>query len=91
MCVCTFNGAGLIHEDLKVFLLNNVPQGKKKKKSSYILGVADPKLGSAIQETLEIPCMSGINFDYLVSPNIWLRYFFIMALIEKTHQVHGCK
>ncbi len=51
---------GLVHEDLKVFLMNNVPQSKKKKKKkSYVLGVADTKLGAAIQETLEIPCMSG--------------------------------
>ncbi len=56
LCVSSL---GLIHEDLKVFLMNNVPQGKKKKKSSYVLGVADAKLGSAIQETLEIPCMLG--------------------------------
>ena len=61
--MCVF--AGLIHEDLKVFLLNNVPQAKKKKKSSYVLGVADAKLGSAIQETLEIPCMSGMMYLYL--------------------------
>ena len=50
-------GVGLIHEDLKTFLLNNVPRGKKAAK--YVLGVADPKLGSAIQETLEIPCSCG--------------------------------
>lgn len=51
---------GLLHEDLKVFLMNNVPQSKKKKKSKFVLGVADAKLGNAIQETLEIPCMSGV-------------------------------
>lgn len=49
---------GLIHDDLKVFLMNNVPKSKKKK-SKYILGVADTKLGAAIQETLEISCTSG--------------------------------
>lgn len=47
---------GLVHDDLKAFLMNNFPQGKKKKS---ILGVADTKLGAAIQETLEIPCTSG--------------------------------
>ena len=51
--------AGLVHEDLKAFLMNNVPQSKKKKKSKYVLGVADAKLGSAIQEMLDIPCTSG--------------------------------
>lgn len=48
---------GLIHDDLKVFLMNNVPQGKKK--SKVLLGVADPKLGATIQETLDIHCQSG--------------------------------
>lgn len=54
--VCVF--PGLVHEDLKTFLLNNVPQGKKKA-AKYVLGVADTKLGAAIQETLEIPCSFG--------------------------------
>ena len=48
---------GVIHDDLKVFLMNNVPQGKKK--SKVALGVTDTKLGSAIQETLNIQCQSG--------------------------------
>ena len=37
--------------------MNNVPM--KKKKSKFVLGVADSKLGAAIQETLDIPCTSG--------------------------------
>ena len=49
--------AGVVHEDLKVFLMNNIPRGKKKTKAT--LGVSDPKLGGAIQETLEIQCISG--------------------------------
>jgi len=48
---------GLIHDDLKIFLMNNIPQGKKK--SKVLLGVADPKLGATIQETLDIHCQSG--------------------------------
>lgn len=35
----------------------NVPTGKKKKKVA--LGVADPKLGAAIQESVSIFCESG--------------------------------
>ena len=46
-----------MHDDLKVFITNNIPQGKKK--SKVLLGVADTKLGSAIQETLDIHCTSG--------------------------------
>ena len=50
--------AGLMHDDLKVFLMNNVPQGKKKSKVQ--LGVADTKLGAAIQESLNIICQAGV-------------------------------
>lgn len=35
----------------------NVPTGKKK--SKVLLGVADPKLGAAIQESVNIQCESG--------------------------------
>jgi RNA processing factor Prp31 len=48
---------GVIHDDLKVFLESNIPVGKKKSKVS--LGVADPKLGAAIQESCEIFCEAG--------------------------------
>jgi hypothetical protein len=48
---------GLVHDDLKVFLVNNIPVGKKK--SKVMLGVGDPKLGATIQETLDIQCTSG--------------------------------
>ena len=47
----------LVHDDLKVFLVNNIPVGKKK--SKVMLGVGDPKLGATIQETLDIQCTSG--------------------------------
>jgi nucleolar protein 56 len=45
---------GTLPEDLNVFLSNNLPASKKK--SIVVLGVADPKLGSSIQETLGIQC-----------------------------------
>lgn len=48
---------GVIHDDLKTFLESNIPTGKKK--SKVLLGVADPKLGAAIQETVDIQCESG--------------------------------
>lgn len=45
---------GTLPEDLSTFLENNLPASKKK--SVVVLGVADPKLGSAIQEALGIQC-----------------------------------
>lgn len=52
---CLFEG--VIHDDLKVFLESNIPVGKKK--SKVTLGVSDPKLGAAIQESCEIFCEAG--------------------------------
>lgn len=48
---------GVLHDDLKAFLESNVPLGKKK--SKVLLGVADSKLGAAIQESLQIFCETG--------------------------------
>jgi len=62
---------GVVHEDLKVFLDNNVPTGKKKSKVS--LGIADAKLGAAISESCSIFCeyddtvreiLRGIRFHF---------------------------
>ena len=39
--------------------MNNLPQGKKKKKANVVLGVGDPKLGTSTQELLGIQCQSG--------------------------------
>ncbi|XP_072933744.1 nucleolar protein 56 [Epargyreus clarus] len=45
---------GIVPEDLNLFLEGALP--KRKKRSKCTLGVADPKLGAAITEALEIPC-----------------------------------
>eukprot|EP00794_Sanderia_malayensis_P005236 gene5236-5897_t len=41
---------GVAHDDLKAFLENNIPVGKKR--SKIVLGVADNKIGGSIQEGL---------------------------------------
>jgi len=46
---------GQITDDLSTFLENNLPK-ERKKSQSIQLGVADPKLGSSIQEQLGISC-----------------------------------
>ncbi|XP_065071260.1 nucleolar protein 56-like [Rhopilema esculentum] len=48
---------GVAHDDLKAFLENNIPTGKKK--SKVVLGVADGKLGGSIQEKVDIQCETG--------------------------------
>ena len=48
---------GVVHEDLKNFLENNIPTGKKK--SKVALGISDAKLGAGIQESCNIHCEYG--------------------------------
>lgn len=48
---------GVVNEDLKIFLENNVPTGKKK--SKVALGISDAKLGGVIQEACNIQCEYG--------------------------------
>ncbi|KAF8073028.1 NOP56 [Scenedesmus sp. PABB004] len=44
-------------DDLKNFLTMNLPKAKDAKKAKFQLGVAEPKLGSAIQESTQVPCV----------------------------------
>ncbi|GLC59398.1 snoRNP complex protein nop56 [Pleodorina starrii] len=46
-------------DELKNFLELNLPKVKEGKKAKYKLGVFEPKLGSIIQETTSIPCISN--------------------------------
>lgn len=48
---------GLLHNDLKVFLESNVPKSSKKLK--VLLGVADAKIAAAINEELQMNCLSS--------------------------------
>lgn len=45
-------------DDLKDFLISNLPKVKKDiTKLKFKVGVADPKLGSALQDAISIPCI----------------------------------
>mmetsp|Transcript_3058 Transcript_3058/g.5261 ORF Transcript_3058/g.5261 Transcript_3058/m.5261 type:complete len:500 (-) Transcript_3058:372-1871(-) len=46
-------------DELKTFLESNLPKVKDSKKAKFKLGVSDPKLGSAIQETTGVPCVAN--------------------------------
>ncbi|KAM4808574.1 nucleolar protein 56 [Rhinophrynus dorsalis] len=46
---------GVLHEDLKLLLETHMPAKKKK----ALLGVADAKIGAAVQEELKITCQTG--------------------------------
>ncbi len=47
---------GVMHEDLKLFLDTNLPKTNKKENSKLQLGVADPKISSAINEAFSVQC-----------------------------------
>jgi len=71
---------GKLPEDLKTFLEENLPS-KEKKRRKITLGVADPKIGSAITEEFNVTCsfsdvvpeiLRGIRYHYekLIEENI---------------------
>ena len=45
---------GLVHDDLRTFLDTNLP--KEKKRAKMILGVADSRIGSTINEMFSTSC-----------------------------------
>ena len=45
---------GMLHDDLRIFLQENVPTGSKKNK--VVLGIADSKIAGSISEELDITC-----------------------------------
>lgn len=50
---------GIVTSDLAAFLESKLPKSSSGKKPKYYLGVQDPKIGTAIQEGLSIPCNSN--------------------------------
>lgn len=56
---CNAVSEGILTEDLSTFLEINLPRVKEGKKAKYVLGVAEPKLGSQTLESLRIPCQSN--------------------------------
>ncbi|XP_076898462.1 nucleolar protein 56-like isoform X2 [Bidens hawaiensis] len=50
---------GQMTDELRNFLEVSLPKVKEGKKAKYSLGVADPKIGSHIQEETKIPCQSN--------------------------------
>lgn len=55
MCDYFILTAGILHDDLKLFLETNMPKSKKKVLS--MLGVADSKIAGAISEEFGFSCL----------------------------------
>ena len=51
---CHVFRSGLVHDDLRAFLDTNLP--KEKKRAKMVLGVADSRIASAINESFSITC-----------------------------------
>lgn len=51
--------AGLMTDELRSFLEINLPKVKEGKKAKFVLGLAEPKIGSNIFEETKIPCQSN--------------------------------
>lgn len=65
--------AGIMTSELQNFLELNLPKVKAGKKPKISLGVAEPKLGSAILEATHIPCQSN---DYVNEFLRGIRFHF---------------
>jgi len=75
---------GVVHDDLKVFLENNIATGKKKSKVS--LGISDAKIGAAIQESCGICC----EYDpTILEVNRGIRYHFHKLIQGLTAETSG--
>jgi len=68
---------GLCHDSLKDYLSLTLPACKDVKKAKYELGVSAPTMGNAIQEELNIPCVSNEVVRELVRG---IRLHFTMYL-----------
>ena len=65
--------AGIMTSELQNFLELNLPKVKAGKKPKFSLGVAEPKLGSAILEATNFPCQSN---DYVNEFLRGIRFHF---------------
>lgn len=71
---------GMLTEELKTFLVLNLPTVKEGKKPKFNVGVAGPKIGSQISEMTKIPCLSN-DLVLELFRGVWLHFNkFIMDL-----------
>jgi len=81
--------AGMMSPELQNFLELNLPKVKAGKKAKMSLGVAEPKLGSAILETTHIPCQSN---DYVNEFLRGIRFHFSRFIkdLKVNHHLSFC-
>ncbi len=83
-------------QDLHNFLELNLPKVKVTKKAKFSVGVAEPKLGSAILEATHIPCQSndfvqeflrGIRLHF----NRFIKDLKVVVTVKKSHSLAYCE
>lgn len=79
---CNGVSEGTLTDSLKGFLQMNLPKVKEGKKAKFSLGVADAKLGSAIQEGTSIPCVCNEKVGELLRGVRLHMHRFIKELKE---------
>jgi len=67
---------GLLHDYLSSFLQSTLPAVKEGKKSKFVLGVSEPKVGNAISENLGIKCVDDeISRELLRGIRVHFHHF----------------
>merc|ERR1711990_1045132 len=67
---------GLLHDYLANFVSTTLPKAKPGKKSKFVLGVSDPKIGNGISETLGISCVcDDITLELLRGIRMHFHHF----------------
>eukprot|EP00126_Sphaerothecum_destruens_P009236 Sdes_comp20470_c0_seq1m14737 len=91
---------GILHDHLKNFIEMNLPKVKSVKKAKFFLGVAEPKIGNMIQETLNVPCKTGeVIAELLRGIRLYFSKFvkalkdadFLKAQLGLGHSYSRCK
>jgi len=75
---------GILNATLLNFLEQNLPKSKSVKKCSFTLGVSDPKIGTAIQEGLNVKCNAAEPVILELMRGIRLHFVTMMKDLEES-------
>jgi len=75
---------GILNKTLQNFLEHNLPKSKSVKKCPFTLGVSDPKIGTAIQEMLNVKCNASEPLVLEALRGVRLHFVSLMKDLEET-------
>jgi nucleolar protein 56 len=76
--------AGVVNSTLNSFLEQNLPKSKSVKKCPFTLGVSDPKIGTGIQEDLNIKCQAAEKVVTELLRGVRLHFATMMKDLEES-------